>query len=288
MRRAPRYLVVIMNHIEGHFKGVRNANIYYQAWLPDGNTNAVLLLVHGLGEHCGRYMNVVNHFVPLGYALYGFDQIGHGKSEGTREAVDRFTDYTDTLRIYCGMVKGRQTGKPIFLLCHSMGGLIGSYFLLSHQSDFTGAVISAPLVKVGDNISQATIVLGKLLSALIPKMGLVKLDATRISRNPEVVNAYMNDPLVFTGKTPARLAAELVKAIRHITTEAHKINLPLIVLQGSEDKLVDPSGAQMLYDKAGSKDKTIKVYEGLYHEVFNEPERALVLNDVEAWLAAHI
>jgi alpha-beta hydrolase superfamily lysophospholipase len=277
-----------MNHIEGHFKGVRNANIYYQGWLPDGNTDAVLLLIHGLGEHCGRYMNVVNHFVPLGYALYGFDHIGHGKSEGMREAVDRFTDYTDTLRIYYDMVKGWQTAKPIFLLCHSMGGLIGSYFLLLHQSDFAGAVISAPLVKVSDGISQATIILGKILSALTPRMGLLKLDATGISRNPEVVNAYISDPLVFKGKTPARLGAELVKAMRQITAEADKIKLPLIFLQGSDDKLVDPSGAQMLYDKASSKDKTIKVYEGLYHEVFNEPEHALVLKDVETWLAGHV
>jgi acylglycerol lipase len=276
-----------MEHIEGNFKGVRNTGIYHQAWLPEGDVKAVLLIVHGLGEHCGRYMNVVNHFVPLGYAVYGLDHIGHGRSEGLREVVERFADYTDTLAVYHEMVKGRQTGKPIFLLGHSMGGSIVSDYLLDHQTDVRGAVISAPLVKVSDNISKATIVMGKILSALAPKMGLLALDTNGVSRDPDVVKAYVDDPLVFQGKTPARLAAELLKAMLRVTAEADKITLPFIVLQGSEDKLVDPGGAQILYDKAGSKDKTIKIYEGLYHEVFNEPERASVLKDVETWLAAH-
>ncbi|MFN2269885.1 MAG: lysophospholipase [Anaerolineae bacterium] len=277
-----------MDHIEGNFKGARNANIYYQAWLPDGDAKGVLLVTHGLGEHSGRYMNVVDHFVPLGYAVYGFDLVGHGKSEGAREVVERFTDYTDTLAIYYGMVKDWQAASPIFLLGHSMGGLIAPYYLLDHQADFKGAVISAPLVKVSDDTSQLTIIMGKILSTLLPRMGLLALDANSISRDPEVVKAYVNDPLVFHGKTPARLAAELLKAMLHVMAEADRITLPFIVVQGSEDKLVDPSGSQMLYDKASSIDKTIKIYQGLYHEVFNEPERNRVLKDVEVWLAAHI
>jgi acylglycerol lipase len=277
-----------MDHLEGNFKGVRNAKIYYQAWLPEGNVKAVLLLIHGLGEHSGRYMNVVNHFVPLGNAVYGLDHIGHGKSEGMREVVERFEDYTHTLRVYCEMVRDWQTGKPMFLLGHSMGGLITSCYLLDRQSQFRGAVISAPLIKASGNLSQATIIMGKILSVLAPKMGLLPVDAKSISRDPEVVKAYVNDPLVFHGKTPARLAAELLKAMLRVTVEADKITLPFIVLQGSEDRLVDPAGAQTLYDKASSNDKTIRIYEGLYHEVFNEPERARVLNDVETWLAAHV
>jgi acylglycerol lipase len=276
-----------MNHIEGNFKGVRNANIYYQAWLPEGDVKVVLLVVHGLGEHCGRYMNVVNHFVPLGCAVYGLDHMGHGKSEGRREFVECFEDYTNTLTIYYHMVKGWQAGKPLFLLGHSMGGLIVSYYLLRHQANFRGAVISAPSIKISDSISPATITIGKILSVLTPTVGLLKLNANDISRDPEVVTAYLNDPLVFHGKTSARLAAELLKAMMFVAAEADKITLPIIIVQGGEDKLVDPAGAQMLYNKASSKDKAIKVYEGLYHEVFNEPERTRVLKDVETWLAAH-
>jgi acylglycerol lipase len=277
-----------MKHIEGTFQGVRNANIYYQAWLPDGKVKAVLLVVHGLGEHSGRYMNVVNHFVPLGFAVYGCDHIGHGKSEGTREYVERFEDYTDTLTIYSNMVKGWQPGRPIFLLGHSMGGLIAPYYLIDHQANFKGAIISAPLVKVPVNISSMTVLMGRVLSTLVPKAGLLPVDASLISRDPKVVSAYVNDPLVFHSKTTARLLAEMLKAMLRVTAEAGKITLPLIILQGSEDKLVDPGSAQLLYDKAGSKDKTIKVYAGLYHEVFNEPERERVLQDVEEWLAARV
>jgi len=276
-----------MNPIEGSFKGVRDLTITYQAWLPEGEAEAVLLVVHGLGEHSGRYTNVVNHFVPLGYAVYGFDLPGHGRSEGAREFVERFTDYTDTLRTYYEVVEGREKGRPIFLLGHSMGGLIASYYLLDHQSDFRGAILSAPGVKVSDTISQGTIIMGKVLSVVAPKMGVLALDASAISRDPDVVEAYENDPLVFHGKTPARLAAEMLQAMQRVTAEAHKIRLPFIVLQGSEDKLVDPGGAQMLYDRVSSEDKTLKIYDGLYHEVFNEPERDQVLEDVEAWLAAH-
>jgi len=172
------------------------------------------------------------------------------------------------------------------LLGHSMGGMIASYYLIDHQADFKGAVISAPAIKVSETITSTTVLLGKLLSRLAPGMGLLGLDASLISRDPQVVNAYVNDPLVFHAKTPARLAAEMLKGLLRVNAEVGKIKLPFIVLQGSEDKLIDPRGAQVLYDGASSTDKTIKVYEGLYHEVFNEPGRLQVLGDVEAWLAA--
>ena len=277
-----------MNHVEGNFKGVRDANIYYQAWLPDGEAKGVLLIVHGLGEHSGRYMNVVNAVVPCGYAVYALDHIGHGKSDGGREVVKRFEDYTDTLTTYLALVKGRQAGKPVFLMGHSMGGLIASFYLLDHQDAFSGAVISAPAVKVGDSVSQGTIFMSKILSAIAPRMGVLALDAGAISRDPEVVRAYANDPLVFHGKTPARLAAEMLKAMMRVTAEAGAISLPILIVQGSEDKLVDPGGAQMLYDTVSSQDKTLKVYQGMFHEVCNEPECAFVLEDVATWLDARV
>lgn len=277
-----------MKHIEGNFKGVGNANIYYQGWLPDGDVKAVLLVVHGLGEYSGRYMNVVDHFVPLGYAVYALDHIGHGKSDGIREYVNKFEDYTDTLYIYYKMVKEWQPDKPFFLLGHSLGGLISTYYLLDHQADFKGAVISAPAIKIGESVTPMTITMSKILAKIAPKAGVLALDASTISRDPVVVSTYANDPMVFHGKTPAHLAAEMLKAMMRVTAEVSTITLPFIVVQGSEDKLVDPGGTRMLYDQAASKDKTIKIYEGMYHEVFNEPDRARVLNDVEAWLAEHL
>ncbi|WP_300463580.1 alpha/beta hydrolase [Desulfobacula sp.] len=277
-----------MNHINGTFKSVRDSNIYYQAWLPEGKIKAVLFLIHGLGEYCGRYTNVVNYFLPLGYAVYGLDHIGHGRSDGEPEVIERFRDYTDTLALYYDMVKGWQPDTPVFIYGHSMGGLISCYYLLDHPGDFKGAILSAPAIKASDKISSVTILMGRILSWIAPRTGVMGMDASGVSRDPKVVEAYVNDDLVFHGKTPARLAVELLKAMGRVTTETHKLMLPFIVVQGDEDKLVDPGGAQMLYDNAGSKDKTLKRYRGWYHEVHNEPERATMFKDVETWLAAHL
>ena len=277
-----------MRHQEGTFKGVRNASIYYQCWLPEGESRAVLLIVHGLAEHSGRYMNVVNYFVPLGYAVYGVDHVGHGKSSGTRVYVERFEDYTDTLKTYFDMVRRWQADKPICLVGHSMGGLIGAVYLLSHQAELTGAVLSGPAVKIHGTVSPAAICVGNVISVLMPKLGLIGLVAEGVSRDPGVVRAYVSDPLVCRGKVTARLSAELVKAVRLVTAKATKITLPILIVQGGADKLVDPKGAQMLYDAVSSADKTIKIYDGFYHEVFNEPEHDQVLGDIKAWLETHL
>lgn len=277
-----------MKHQEGFFKGVRDANIYYQYWLPDGEVKAVLLIIHGLAEHSGRYSNVVNHFVPLGYAVYALDHIGHGKSDGDRVYVERIEDYTDTLEIFVNIVQESQTDKPMFLVGHSMGGLIGSLYLLEHQNDFNGAVLSGSGVKVPDNISPMVVSIGKLLSNLVPKFGLIGLNANDISRDPKVVEAYVNDPLVYTGKTTVRLATEMLRGMERVQQEAGKITLPLLLVHGSEDKLVDPDASQMLYDTVSSKDKTLIFYEGYYHEVFNDPKKDKVFADMEAWLEKHL
>jgi acylglycerol lipase len=277
-----------MNHIEGNFHGVRNTEIYYQAWLPGGEAKAVLLFVHGMGSHSGRYSNIVDPLVPRGIAVYGFDQIGHGKSSGERGTVKRFEDFTDTLAVYREKIKSEQTGKPVFLFGHSLGGLIAADYLLDHQADFRGAILSAPAVKVGENISPARILIGRILSVIAPRAGVMRLDPAGLSHDPAVVEAYLRDPLVFHGRIPARLAAEMLKAMRRVAAEAHRITLPLLTFQGGAEKTVNSGGARMLYERAGSVDKSIKIYEGLYHETFNEPERARVLEDMRDWLEAQI
>lgn len=277
-----------MKRQEGTFKACRDSNIYYQCWLPDDELRAVLLVVHGMGEHGGRYMNYVDHLLPRGYAVYAVDHIGHGKSDGAREYVERFEDYIETLEIFNDLIRQWQPGKLVFMIGHSLGGLIGSIYLLDHQVGLAGAVISGPAVMVPDNVTATSILMGKLISAIMPRFGLIGLEAKGVSRDPEVVQAYIDDPLVFIGKTPARLAAESLKAMRRVETEAARITLPILILQGSADKLVNPKGARMLYDKVGSSDKTYKLYEGLAHEVHNEPEHDQVLDDVGGWLESHL
>jgi len=279
---------MMMKHQNGTFKGARDADMYYQYWLPDTEPKAILLVAHGLAEHSGRYMNLVNLLVPSGYAVYGIDHMGHGKSDGKRVFVERFQDYTTPLKTYFDMIRAWQPKRPIFLIGHSMGGLIGSAYLLKHQEDLAGAVLSAPSIKVPDNISPITILIGKMLSIIMPRAGLIKLDPDGVSRDPAVVEAYVNDPLVYTGKATARLGAEIIKTMQEVTKQAAQITLPILIAQGSADRLVDPAGAQLLYDSISSTDKTIKMYSGLYHEIFNEPEHEQVLNDVKTWIEAHV
>ena len=166
--------------------------------------------------------------------------------------------------------------------------MIETYYLLDHQNDFAGAIISAAGVKIPESISSMTITMGKVFSKITPRSGLLALDASAVSKDPAVVKAYVSDPLVYTGKLTARLSAEMLRAMLKVTDEVGKITLPMIIVQGKADRMIDPAGSQMLYDKSSSTDKTLKMYDGLYHEVFNEPEREQVLKDVENWLEAHL
>jgi len=202
--------------------------------------------------------------------------------------LSKFEDYTEPLNTFYKMVAGWQPGKPIVIYGHSLGGLITSFYLLENQAKFKAAVISAAGVKVPDNISGTTVLLGKVLSTLAPKAGILGLDTTYLSHDQTVVDTYNADPLVFHGKTPARLAAEMLRAMKIVSSTAQKITLPVFILHGSGDKIVDPAASEMLYEKVGSKDKTLKIYEGLYHEVHNEPEREVMFKDLEDWLQTHV
>lgn len=275
-----------MIHLEGYLKTARDDQRYYQSWLPDGSPKAALVVVHGLAEHCGRYMNIVNRFVPQGYAVYALDHLGHGKSDGTRLYVDSFADFIDPLRQFVEMVHGWQPGLPVFIVGHSMGGLISSVYLLDYQDGLRGAILTGAAVKVPDNITQTTVLMSKVLSVLIPRAGIASLEVDGISRDPAVVQAYIDDPLTFNGKTSARLGAEMLKAMQRVSVEASKIHLPVLIMHGSADRLVSPEASQLLYDRVSSRDKTMRIWDGYYHELYNEPtpEREAVFCELEAWL----
>ena len=187
-----------------------------------------------------------------------------------------------------GRIRDQRPESPIFLVGHSLGGVIGAAYLIKHGDELAGAVLPAPSVKMPSSLSPWTLFAGKMLSILLPRLGLVRLEAEGVSRDPAVVGAYRSDPLVFTGKITARLGTELLEAMGRVLAGAQNIKPPLLILQGAADRLVDPEGARMLFERAGSADKTLKVYEGLYHEVFNEPENGRVLDDVEMWLAGQL
>ena len=277
-----------MKHKEGKFKGLKNFDLYYQCWLPEKSPRAVLLVAHGLAEHSGRYKNLVDYFVPKGYAVYALDHRGHGKSEGARCYVDRFADYLADFKTFFDIVRKENKNARIFLVGHSMGATIAAAYAVEHQKELDGLIVSGASLVASTSVSPALLVMAGLVSALAPKMGVTVLDASAISRDGAVVDAYVNDPLVYRDKLPARMGAELAKMWKQLPEKMSEIKLPILIMHGSADRLADPRGSKLLYEQAGSEDKTLKIYDGFYHEIFNEPEHREVMADMESWLARHI
>lgn len=198
-----------MQHTEGKFLGRNNLNLYYQSWAPDGVPTAVLIVVHGIAEHSGRYSNLVNYFVPKGYAIYSFDLRGHGKSEGKRGYVERFSYYLDDVKTYYDMVRQENKSAKIFLVGFSMGGTIATAYAINHQSELNGLILSGAVLKLGASVTKLTIFMGRVFSLLTPKMGITALDTSALSRDKAVAKAYVDDPWY----TPVRLALGLVLSL---------------------------------------------------------------------------
>jgi acylglycerol lipase len=255
--------------------------------VPSAAPRAVLVLVHGLADHGGRYQNLVNALVPAGYALYAIDQRGHGKSAGKRCCVRRFDDYVSDLDSFVDIVRKENPAGKIYLVAHSMGGIVATAYAEEHQDKLAGLILSAPALIAGASITKRDKQLARIISVLAPNLGVSKLDAGGISRDPMVVGAYLRDPLVYTGKISARLGAELLKAIEQtIPPKMPAISLPVLIMHGTADTLSDPQASKMLYERVSSKQKSLKYYAGFYHEIFNDPERELVFADLREWLAA--
>ena len=276
-----------MKEKEGFFKGVSNFDIYWRCWLPEGKPRAVIIVAHGIGEHIGRYMNLVNSVVPRGYAVYGLDHEGHGKSGGVREVVERFQVFIDDLKMLYDMAHKENPGLNIFLIGHSMGGLIATDYTVQHQQELAGLVASAPALK-SSNITPELVEMLNKMSKEMPELGVLPIDTNLLSHDKQVVDAYNSDPLVFHGNITARLGAEMINTMSRLEPQIPSITLPLLVIQGSGDQIVDQAGAKLLYENAGSKDKTLKIYDGFYHESFNEPEHDKVFADLNKWLDAHV
>jgi alpha-beta hydrolase superfamily lysophospholipase len=263
--------------------------IYWRGWLPERapHARASVVIAHGAGEHSGRYDAVATLLVAAGYAVYALDHQGHGRSAGPRGLIRRMDGaLVDVYTLVAGATQ-KQGGRPPFLLGHSMGGTIATAYALRWPETLAGLVLSSPLVSLPE-VNAPLGVLLRLLSVLAPRLAVSKVDASRISRDPAQVEIYENDPLVLHKGLPARTVAELAKVIRTFPKQAAELELPLLIMSAGADLIVAPAGAEMLYERASSKDKTLKVYPDLYHEIFNEtePDRSLVIADLIDWLDA--
>jgi len=277
-----------MKHSDSRFTGTHNRSIYFQCWEPEVALRAVLLLAHGAGEHSGRYRHVAQFFTGYGYAVAALDHSGHGNSDGTPGYVDTFDDYVADLALFHRQISNRFPGVPMFLVGHSMGGLIASLYLLRGQTDFVGGILSGPAITTDLAPGKLQWWLLRILAVLAPRLGILKLNPDGVSRDPVVVKEYVGDPLVFHGKMSARMVRELFAGMNAIQRAAVGISLPMLVLHGGADVMTSPEGSRFLYDHIRSSDKTLQVYPGLYHEIFNEPERAEVLARVLDWCDNHL
>ena len=273
-----------MKHQEGYFSNDKGQSIYYQFWLPEGNVKASMVIIHGLHEHCGRYQHLAAYFTEKGYAVYGLDFPGHGKSAGPRSYIDSYLDFINPIETYLEMIQDWQPGLPIYIVGHSMGGLLSATYLTIHPQLVDGAILSGSLVKVPEYVSDFTLRLGKILAVILPNFRIVSIDSEGLSKDPAVVQAYIDDPLVFTGKATVRISNEINRAIDLVERKGSAIKQPVLILHGSEDRVCDPSWSQYLYDLVSSPDKKLLIYDGLYHEIYNEPEAKKVFADVLNWL----
>lgn len=257
-------------------------------WRPEGEPRAVVLIVHGWAEHSGRYDRSAEYLTRRGYAVYAFDLRGHGRSEGERALVRSFDEYLVDVEDSLSRARAGEPGKRIFLLGHSLGGAIAALFAITRKPDVAGLVLSGPYIKLTGDVSPLRLKLALIFGTILPSLPVSKkVKSSLLSRDPEVAEQYDKDPLVYHGMMKAREAREIIRAVERIHAGMELVTSPLLILHGSNDRIADIEGSRELYLRAGSVDKTLKIYEGFYHEVLNEPGKERVLADIVAWLDAH-
>lgn len=274
-------------HHTGTLAGVMNTNIFYQAWVPE-NPVATVIIVHGYAEHSGRYAHVASALNEGGYAVWALDHRGHGRSEGPRANVEHFEHFVADLAEFVRLVREQSGARPLFLLGHSMGGLISTLYAFDHQHQLTGLVLSGPAFKLDEGVSPLLVGLSGVISAIAPKAKVTPFDASAVSRDPKVVAAYLADPLNYKGGVQARMGREMLMNARTVQGRVATLTLPVLVVQGESDRLVSPKGTYAAFEAFGSADKTLHKYAEAFHEVLNEPEQAEIIPLIRAWLDAHL
>ena len=273
---------------ERSFDGVGGVRIVYDVWTPDTDPRGVVVLAHGLGEHARRYDHVAQRLGESGLITYALDHRGHGRSGGKRVYLRDISEYTDDFHTLVGIAADDHPGLKLVVLGHSMGGGIVFSYGVEHPDDYTAMVLSGPVVDTQDAVSSVKMFVAKLLGKIAPGLPVEELPADAVSRDPEVVAAYIADPLVHHGKIPAGIARALLGIGETMPQRAGALTAPLLVVHGEQDKLVPADGSRHLVECVGSTDVHLKVYPELYHEVFNEPERAVVLDDVASWIEVRL
>ena len=262
-------------------------SIFVRSWRPTGHdARALVVICHGVNSHGGQYRWSAEQLVGGGYAVYALDLRGRGKSEGERFYVENVSDYVSDVDAVVQLAKSRHPGLPVFLLGHSAGGVVSCTYALEHQAELAGLICESFAFKVpAPDVALALI---KGVSRVAPRLRALKLKNEDFSRDPKAVEALNADPLTHNEAQPAKTVAALVRADERLKKEFPRITLPVFILHGTADKATVPSGSQFFYDTAGSHDKTLKLYDGHFHDLLNDIGKETVMADIKTWIDARL
>ena len=276
-------------HGEESFKTQDGLSLFVQWWLPESGTKAAVVIVHGYAEHSSRYAQVAGTLTQNGYAVYSFDLRGHGRSEGERVFADIFAKHFLDIEDVLAGVRKKEGARKIFLLGHSLGGTIVTLFAISRRPNIAGLILSAPYLKFPSNIWPLRFKFVRFISSIIPGFPVTeKINGHFISNDPQLIDNYETDPLIYHRPIQAQEALEIMRAVETVQARMKELILQFIILQGALDKLVNIKGSRELYAQAVSQDKTLKIYPGLYHELLNDPKNDILIADLVKWLDSHI
>ena len=267
---------------ESSFHGVGGLNIFTRAWLPKGKPRAIMILIHGFNAHSGYMQWPGEQFAASGLAAYALDLRGRGKSEGERFYVENFEDYLGDVDKLVGIARSENPGIPVYVLGHSAGGVIATSYVFEHQQAIAGLICESFAYDVG--LPDAVSFILKGLSHLTPHLHVYALKNEVFSRDPKAVAMMDNDPLIANESQPAETAAEMLKAADRLTGNFPKLTVPVFIIHGTADKATRPAGSQHFYDTAGSTDKTLKLYEGHFHDLLADIGKEEVMADILAWI----
>ncbi len=274
----------------GTFNGAAGGSIHWRAWgVPAARAQVVI--VHGYGEHGDRYARFAERLAGEGFSVWANDHHGHGLSEGRRGLLKDLVDAVADVDHMVEMARAQQPELPIFMFAHSMGGTIGLRYALEHQDKLKGLILSSAAVSLeGLGVPRIQRQAVRLLSRIAPGAPANRLDFDGISRDPDEVRIYLDDPLVHKGAQPAGTVSEIVEAMAELPDEVGRLRIPLLVVAGSSDPIVPAAGSRDIHERAGSPDKQLIVYEGFVHELINEPpeDRERVTRDLIDWLEARV
>jgi alpha-beta hydrolase superfamily lysophospholipase len=270
---------------EGTFENA-GLQIFFRAWRPSVAPRAAVVIVPGFNSHSAYYEWTAQQVVAQRLAVYAIDLRGRGKSDGERFYVDTFDDYVSDVSTAVALVKSREPGLPLYLLGHSAGGVVACLFALDHQAELAGLICESFAHQLP--APDFALAVFKGLSHLAPHAHILHLKNEDFSRDPQAVATMNADPLIAHETQPTRTLAAMVRADERLKKEFPLMTLPVLILHGAADKATRPSGSQFFYDTAGSKDKTLKLYEGHVHDLLNDLGKDAVMADIKAWIGARL